>query len=77
MDPILPILSSLGYWAIILGTFGGPGSSRVLSALTIKALTSKVATIYGLDHPVPQNERWLGCVLGAFLEEVNLCCTTY
>ena len=24
MDPILPILSILGYWAIILGSFGGP-----------------------------------------------------
>ena len=27
MDPVLSILSILGYWAIILGTFGGPGSS--------------------------------------------------
>ena len=25
MNPMLPILSILGYWAIILGTFGGPG----------------------------------------------------
>ena len=25
MDPILPILSFLGYWSIILGSFGGPG----------------------------------------------------
>ena len=25
MDPILPILSVLGCWAIILGSFGGPG----------------------------------------------------
>ena len=25
LDPILPILSVLGYWAIILGAFGGPG----------------------------------------------------
>ena len=25
MDPILPILSILEYWAIILGSFGGPG----------------------------------------------------
>ena len=25
VDPILPILFVLGYWAIILGTFGGPG----------------------------------------------------
>ena len=24
MDPVLPILSILGYWAIILGSFGGP-----------------------------------------------------
>ena len=26
MDPILPILPVLGYWAIILGSFGGPGT---------------------------------------------------
>ena len=26
MDPILPILSILGYWSIILGSFGGPGN---------------------------------------------------
>ena len=25
MVPVLPILSILGYWAIILGSFGGPG----------------------------------------------------
>ena len=25
MDPILPLLSILGYWAIVLGSFGGPG----------------------------------------------------
>ena len=30
MDPILPILSILGYWAIILGSFGGPGSLKQL-----------------------------------------------
>ena len=27
MDPILPILSILGYWAILLGSFGGPGTN--------------------------------------------------
>ena len=26
LEPILPILSILGYWAVILGTFEGPGS---------------------------------------------------
>ena len=25
MDPILPIVSVLGYWATVLGSFGGPG----------------------------------------------------
>ena len=25
LDPKLPILSNLGYWAIALGTLGGPG----------------------------------------------------
>ena len=29
MDPILPVLSILGYWAIILGSFGGPGIGRI------------------------------------------------
>ena len=29
MDPILPILSILEYWAIILGSFGGPGLFQV------------------------------------------------
>ena len=27
MDPILPTLCILGYWHIILGSFGGPGKS--------------------------------------------------
>ena len=30
-DPILPRVSILGYWAILLGSFGGPG--RYLDAL--------------------------------------------
>ena len=30
VDPILPMLSILGYWAIILGSFGGPGRSHHL-----------------------------------------------
>ena len=34
MDPILTILSVLGYWAIILGSFGGPGRSYELSKPT-------------------------------------------
>ena len=29
MDPILSILCLLGYWAIILGSFGGPGMVSV------------------------------------------------
>ena len=31
MDPILPVLSMLEYWAIILGSFGGPGKSHLVS----------------------------------------------
>ena len=34
MDPILPILSILGYWAIILGSFGGPGSSSTAAQIS-------------------------------------------
>ena len=30
MDPILPIQSTLGYWAMILGSFGGPGIPSML-----------------------------------------------
>ena len=33
MDPRLPILSILGYWAIILGSFGGPGKQGLESNL--------------------------------------------
>ena len=32
MDPILPILSILRYWTIILGFFGGPGRWRMQEA---------------------------------------------
>ena len=32
MDPILPILSILGYSAITLGSFGGPGSNLLFWA---------------------------------------------
>ena len=32
MDPILSIPSILGYWAIILGTFGGPGVTQFRSS---------------------------------------------
>ena len=32
MDPILPILYILRYWAIILGSFGGPGKSCFLKS---------------------------------------------
>ena len=32
MDPILPVLSVLGHWGIILGSFGGPGSFQVVGS---------------------------------------------
>ena len=35
MDPVLPILSILGYWAIILGSSGGPGTQNYLTAAQI------------------------------------------
>ena len=38
MDPILPILSILGYWAIILGSFGGPGMCILCSTFLSSAL---------------------------------------
>ena len=33
MDPIMPILSILGNWAIILGFFGGPGMHVITPTL--------------------------------------------
>ena len=33
MDPILPVLSIWGYWAIVLGFFGGSGNSEAASEL--------------------------------------------
>ena len=46
MDPILPILSILGYWAVILGSFGGPGCSllegRGLIGLILMPPTSAI-----------------------------------
>ena len=37
MDPIMAVVSILGYWSIILGSFGGPGKSK---ASDIRRLTS-------------------------------------
>ena len=41
MDPVLPILSILGYWSIILGSFGGLG--RPVSALALALEVSQGA----------------------------------
>ena len=30
MDPMMPIVSIVAYWAIILGSFGGPGKRAVM-----------------------------------------------
>ena len=38
MDPLLPILSMLGYWAIILVSSGGPGWNESNSGVHIAAL---------------------------------------
>ena len=39
MDPILPILSILGYWAIILGSFGSPGTLKI----AVVSYTSRIS----------------------------------
>ena len=44
MDPILPILSILGYWAIVLGSFGGPG--RILSQARLVRPDQRIAEYY-------------------------------
>ena len=45
MDPVLPILSSLGYWSIIWGTFGGPGTPSVGSIYQEPPLLAKHLTV--------------------------------
>ena len=30
MDPVLPILSILGYWSVVLGSCGGPDTCELL-----------------------------------------------
>ena len=48
MDTILPLLSTLGYWAIMLGTFGGPGN----------AVTGRFARIFSAHEPTrPKSDR--------------------
>ena len=41
MDPILPILSILGYRAIILGSFGGPGAPKGTQFQTLSLSESR------------------------------------
>ena len=47
MDPILPIVSILGYWAILLGSFGGLGSSND----ALKSLEKLQATLTETPSP--------------------------
>ena len=42
IDPILPILSILGYWAMILGSFGGPGNRTIRTQVARVLLFSYV-----------------------------------
>ena len=51
MDPILPILSILGYWFIILGFFGGPGNGFLYR--TLCTLGSLVRARFLPQHPEP------------------------
>ena len=48
MDLILAILSILGYWAILLGTLGGPGCFLSKDALD---LAGKLESSLGLNCP--------------------------
>ena len=50
MDPILPILSMLGYWASILGSFGGPGKDQQRKPVKFEAL-------HWLRETLPSSER--------------------
>ena len=50
MDPILPILSVLRYWAIILGSFGGPGKENL--AARANCLPGLLKTVNSL-RPYP------------------------
>ena len=77
MDPILPILSSLGYWAIIWGSFGGPrrqvfwvlGRSRCLDSLSCDLGTCP--GMYGrLEAPQPSASHKTCVAGGAHLVSV-------
>ena len=53
MDPILPILSTWGSWAILLGSFGGQGIPKfchtgLLKKLSVMTSASQVAAFFEL-----------------------------
>ena len=56
MDPILPILSILGYWAIILGSFGGQGMCLMVAHMKNEVLEDDAAALdasHGNWHSKP------------------------
>ena len=46
IDPILSLLSILGYWAIILGSFGGPGSLQNLLESKVDPMVTQYRACY-------------------------------
>ena len=69
MEPILPILSILGYWAILLGTFGGPGTSAILPQNTIRVWTICCFTGHLVLEGLVRShfeENGIQCRLGSF-----------
>ena len=51
MHPVLPVLSILGYWAIILGSLGGPGRYQVYKA-SVRSPLDKSLPVTALDLAV-------------------------
>ena len=64
MDPILSILSILGYWAIILGTLGGPGlgSRQTGQKLLEFVLSLRLAILQWQLKTIAQREVGLGSI---------------
>ena len=54
MDPILPIVSVLGYWAIIMGSFGGPGICSQITATMSGLLVPRIRLIAQRLHAATQ-----------------------
>ena len=68
MDHILPIVSILRYWAIILGSFGGPGEKRAVEPVAL-ALPWMLPAL--TCHPSQRSARGPRFLLGGLCDLVQ------